>query len=201
MASTSVRSMAMPAGIGFAGRARLRELLARAAVDELQFARHRVGCVFRFDRARIGRVDEDQPPLRVARPDRSGQRIERRPHGGDVAGELVVAGGKIDQLARDAADVAQAQHRAPADGAAFRLDRATAQAGERHGEAAALAAQRLDRLLHGLRRRRLQPAAEGQHAFRHAAAGQERGVAEDVGPVAGRRRFHQHLRLGQQQRA
>ena len=113
----------------------------------------------------------------------------------------LVAGGEIGQFARDAADVAQTQHRAPADRAAFRLDRAPAQAGERHGEAAALAAQHLDRRFHALGRRRLQPAAEGEHALRHAAAGQDRGVAENGGHVAGRRPFHQHLRLGQQQRA
>ena len=80
----------------------------------------------------------------------------------------VVAGGEIHQLALDAADVAQAQDRAARHRAAFRLERAAGAGGECHHEAAALAAQRVDRVLHALRRRRLQPGAEGEHAFRHA---------------------------------
>ena len=61
-------------------------------------------------------------------------------------------------------------------------------------------AQCFDRLLHALRIGRLEPAAEGQHALRHAADHQQRGVADDLRPVAGRGPCDQHLRLRQQQR-
>ena len=111
-----------------------------------------------------------------------------------------MAGGEIHQFALDAADVAQAQHRAPGDRAAFRLERAAGAGGERHHEAAALAAQRLDRALHALRRRRLQPGAEGEHALRHSARHHDTGIAEDFRLVAAGGPGHQHLRLRQQQR-
>ena len=86
-------------------------------------------------------------------------------HGGDVGIEFVVTGRQIDQIALDAADVAQAQHRAAADGAAFGFDRPAGGRGQRHVETAAVAAQRGHRLLDALRGRRLQPGAEGQHAL------------------------------------
>ena len=111
-----------------------------------------------------------------------------------------MAGGEIHQLALDAADVAQAEHRAPGDRAAFRLERTAGVGGERHDEAAAVAAQRVDRVLHALRRRWLQPGAEGEHALRQRARDDDAGVAEDFRLVAARRPGHQHLRLRQQQR-
>ena len=189
-----------PAGIGLPAAAGAGEFVARGAVEQFELARDRVGRIAGLHRAGIGRIHEDQPAALVARPHRRGQRVEQRLHGLDVAHELVVTGGEIDQLVLDAADVAQPQHRAAADGAAFRLDRAPRGGGQRHDEAAAVAAQGFDRMLHALRRRRLQPAAEGEHAFGHAARRDQAGVAEDVGLVGGRRPFHQHLRLRQQQR-
>ena len=71
---------------------------------------------------------------------------------------------------------------------------------ERHHEAAALSPQRLDRALHLLRRRRLQPGAEGEHALRHMAGNEDGRVAHDVRLVGGGRPVDQHLRLRQQQR-
>ena len=113
-----------PPVIALAGGAGARHFLAAGAVEQFEFARHRVGRVGRLDGAGIGGVDEDQPAAVVARPDRGGQRVEQRAHGFDIGQQRVVAGGEIDQVALDAADVAQAQHRAAADGAAFGFDRA-----------------------------------------------------------------------------
>ena len=94
-------------------RARARSSSRAARSSSSSSRADRVGRILGFDRAGIGRVDEDQPAVRVARPHRGRQRIEQRLHGLDVAGQPVVAGGEIHQLALDAADVAQAQHRAP----------------------------------------------------------------------------------------
>ena len=80
--------------------------------------------VLGFDRARIGRIDEDQPAVRrrAPRPARAANRSACAAVSTSLI-ELFVAGGELGQLALDAADVAQPQHRAAADGAAFRLDR------------------------------------------------------------------------------
>ena len=66
------------------------------------------------------------------------------------------------------AGVAQPQHRAAADGAAVGLDGAAGERHQLHREAFAVGAQRIDRVLHGLRLVRLEPGAERQHALRHA---------------------------------
>ena len=110
-------------GESLAGGAGAADVVARRAVEQFEFARHRVGRIDGFDRAGIGGIGEDQMAVGVARPDRRRQRFEQRLQGLDVAGQFVVAGGEIDELALDAADVAQAQHRAAADRAAFRLER------------------------------------------------------------------------------
>ena len=94
-----------------------------------------------------------------------------------------MAGGEIDQVALDAADIAQPQHRAAADGAALRLERPAGGGGERHDEAAAIAAQRVDGVLHALRRRGLQPGAEGEHALGHVARDNDCRVAKNVRPI------------------
>ena len=134
----------------------------------------------------------------VARPDRRRQRFKQRLHGLDIGIETVVAGGEIDQIALDAADVAQPQHRASGDGAAGRFERPAGARGERHDKAAAFAAQRRHGLFHALRRGRLQPGAEGQHAF-GIAGHDDGGVAENFRPVVSSGPGHQHLRIGQQQ--
>ena len=180
-------------------RARAR-LFARRAVEQFERARHRVGRILGFHRPGIGRIHEAQPAIPVARPYRGGQRIEQRLHGLDVAHQPVVAGGEIHEFALDAADVAQAEHGAPGHGAAFRLERMAGGGGERHDEAAAVVAQPVDRVLHALRGRRLQPAAEGEHALGHRAGHDDAGVAENFRLVGARRPGHQHLRLRQQQR-
>ena len=185
-------------GMGAVG-ARAVEIVARGAVEQFEVARHRVGRVVGFDRAGVSRVDEDQAAVVVARPHRSGQRIEQRLQRLDVAGQPVVAAGQIHQLALDAADVAQAQHGAPGHRAPFRLERTAGAAGKRHHEGAAFGAQRVDGILHPLRRRRLQPGAEGEHAFGSRAPHDNGGVAEDFRLVGAGRPGHQHLRLRQQQ--
>ena len=186
--------------IGFAGVAGAGELVARGAVEQFELPRDRVGRILGFHRAGIGRIDEGQPAARIAHPYRRGQRIEQRFHGLDVAQQPVVTGGQIDEFALDAADIAQAQHGAPRHRAAFRLDRAPRAGCERHHEATAFAAKPLDRVLHALCRRGFEPAAEGEHAFRHATGNDDAGVAQNVGVVGGRRPGHQHLRRRQQQR-
>jgi len=60
-----------PAGEGAAAAAGVGELLAFAAVEQLEAARHRVGAVARLDGVPIGRIGEGEPAGRVAHPDRA----------------------------------------------------------------------------------------------------------------------------------
>ncbi len=186
-------------GEGPGADARAREVFTRRAVEQFQSALDRIGRVLGVDGAGIGRIDENQPAILVARPDRTGQRIEQGLHGLDVGQKPVVTGGEVHQFGFDAADVAQPQHRAPGDRASFRLERPAGAGGERHHEAAALLAQGLDRVLHALRRRRFQPGAEGEHALRHRTRYRDAGIADDFRLVGARRPGHQNLRLRQQQ--
>ena len=95
-----------PPAVTSAGSAGACHFLARAAVEQFGLARHGIGRVGRFDGARIGGVDEDQPAAVVARPNRRGQRIEQRAHGFDVGLKDVVTGREIDEFMLDAADIA-----------------------------------------------------------------------------------------------
>ena len=178
---------------------RAREGVTRRKVEQFEPALDRVGGILGADGAGVSRVDEDQAAGLIASPHRARQRVEQRLQGLDVAGQPVVTGGEVYQLGLDAADVAQAQHRAPRHRAPVCLERPAGAGGERHDEATALAAQGVDRVLHALRRRRLQPGAEGKHAFRRRARYDHAGVADDVRLVRAGRPGHQHLRLRQQQ--
>ena len=111
-----------------------------------------------------------------------------------------MAGVELGELALDAADVAQPQHGAAADHAAVGFDGVAGERHQRHGEAFAVGAQRIDRALHRLRLVGLEPGAERQHALRRRRVGHQRGVADDVRLVVGRGPGHQDLRLGAQQR-
>ena len=194
------RDSRQPPGKRFGLGARARKIVPRAAVEQFELARHCIDGILGIDRLGVSRIHEDQPAAGVAGPDRRRQRIKQHLHGFDIAGQLVVAGGKFDQFALDAADVAQAQDRAPGHRATFGLDRPPHARCQRHHKAAALAAQRLDRALHALRRRRFEPAAESQYAFRHATGDNNAGVSDDVRRVVRRVPGHQHLRFRQQQR-
>ena len=74
-----------------------------------------------------------------------------------------------------------------------------ASVGHRHGEAHAARAQRIDRALHVAGRIGLEPGAEGEHALRRVAAGDQRGIADDFGLVGRRRPGDEDLRLREQQ--
>jgi len=107
------------------GGARERDFCSCALIKELQLAGDGIGGIFSFDRAGIGRIDEDQPSGRIASPDRRRQRIEKRSHNFDVAQQLVVTRGKIQQLLLDSADVSQTEDGAAGDDASFGFDGAT----------------------------------------------------------------------------
>ena len=68
-----------PFGKNRAGRARARDFVARAAVEQFEFARNRVGRVDGLDRACISAIGENQMVLIVARPYRRRQRIRAAP--------------------------------------------------------------------------------------------------------------------------
>ena len=57
--------------------ARLRDRRPRGAVEQLQAPADGVGGIARFDGARIGGVDESEPPCRIARPGRRRQRFDQ----------------------------------------------------------------------------------------------------------------------------
>jgi hypothetical protein len=103
---------------------------------------------FGLDRTRVGLVHEDEPAGVVACPDRGGQGVDQRAHGGDVVELLLVALRQLGELVFDAADLSQPQDRAPADDLALGLDDVAGERGDRHGEAHAARAQRVDRTFH-----------------------------------------------------
>ena len=159
-------------------QARLEELvrvararLARRRVEDLEAARDRIAAVARLDGARIGGVHPGEPSGRVARPHRRGQRFEQPPDRVDVAAQLLMIGGELGKLALRAGQVLDAQHRAPADGAALDRDVPMLQRRQRLRKALAVVAQRLDRALDRLRLVGLEPGSEGEHAARQRANG------------------------------
>ena len=187
-----------PAGIGAARAARLRDGLARGAVEQFQMPLDGVAGIARLDRARIGGIDEIEPPGPIPRPHRRRQPFDQRAQRGDLAQQCLVTGGEIQQLAFHAARVLEAQHGAAGDGAAVRFDRTAGIGRERHGERLAAAPQRFDGLLHRLRLGGIEPTAEGEHAARRGDA-DDVEVALDAGLIGGRRPIDDHLRLGLQQ--
>ena len=153
----------------------------------------------RFDRPRVGGIDEGQPSGRVARPHRRRQLFDQRAQRRDLGQQRLVPPGELEQLALDAARVLEPEHGAAGDGAALRLDRTAGERRQRHRESFAARAQRLDRSLHAARLAGIEPAAEGEHAMRRGDA-DDGGIAFDGRLIGRRRPVHHHLRLGQQQR-
>ena len=109
-----------------------------------------------------------------------------------------MSAGEVDQIALDAADVAQPQHGAAADGAARDFQRTARKGGQCHDEAAALAAQIGNRLFNMLGGDRLQPGAEGQHPLRAMSGDDQRRIAKDFRFIVGGGPGDQHLRVRQQ---
>ena len=105
----------------------------------------------------------------------------------------------VEFLAQSAR-VAKAYHRAAADGAAFGFHRMTGIGGQRHREAFAIRAQRIDRVLHRKRLIRRQPQAEGEHALGVARSRYDRRVADDFRLVGCRRPGDHDLRFGEKKR-
>ena len=104
----------------------------------------------------------------------------------DVAHQPVVTAGEFDQLLLDAADVAQPQHRAAADGAAFRLDRLAGRAGRASSRSRGLRARsRVDRLLHALRGGAAPASCRKRARVRRAARHEQRRCRREF--PAGRR--------------
>jgi hypothetical protein len=104
------------------------------------------------------------------------------------------------ELALGAGEVADAQHRASADGAPLGGDMTLLRRRERQRKGLALRTQRADRRLHRLRILRREPCAEGEHATRQRRAHDDRNVPADVRLIGARGPHHDHLRLGEQQR-
>ena len=80
---------------------------------------------------------------------------------------------EIAELLLDAAHVAQAQHRAPADRLAVGLDQPVGLRGQRHAEADAARPQGLDRALDGVCLLGIEPAAEHQQMIRRRQVGHQ----------------------------
>ena len=187
-------------GEGLALRMGTLEALATVAVEKVDVARDRIGCVLGLDRDRVGRIHEGETAVGVARPDGRWQRLDQRARGVDLAQEVVVARGEIDVLALDAAHVLDAQDGAPADRPTVRFDETAVQCWHGHGEALASSAKLLDLLLHRAGALRVEPGAEREHPARYRRRRQDRGIADDLGLLARRRPRDDDLRLGQQQR-
>ncbi len=113
---------------------------------------------------------------------------------------LLVARAELGELVLDAAHLAQPQDRAPADDLPLGFDDAVRQGRDRHREADAAGAQRIDRALHVARFVGLEPGAEGEHPVGRIGAGDQAGVTDDLGVVGRRRPGNEDLRLRQQQR-
>src|SRR5262249_59761873 len=100
-----------------------RQRVARGRRQQLEVALDRVDAVGGLDRMRKGTVDPHDPAAVFPRPDWGRQCLDQGPQALDFAFQVRVPGGKIDELALRAADISQAQHRAPAYGAPGGLDR------------------------------------------------------------------------------
>ena len=154
----------------------------------------------RFDRARVGGVDEGEPSRRVARPHRRRQRFDQVRSDATSVSSLLMAPAEIEQLALDAARILEAEHGAAADGAALR----PRSAGRR---ASSASSQTLRRARAGPR-----PHVPSRAPCRHRASCRRRarGAARRRRRCAGspsmrrlvrrRRPVHHDLRLRQQQR-
>ena len=165
-------------------------------------ARHRVGAVPGLDGARIGGVDEGERAGLVARPDRRGQRVDQRAQRCRCRG--AAAGGRRRARPVRACSPLTSRSRSTARPPIARPSASIVRCCSVvsvHGEAFAVGAQRVDRVLHRLRLVGLEPGAERQHALRHGGARRpawcRRGCRARCRP---RPRHHDHLRLGQQQR-
>ena len=95
--------------------------------------------------------------LGVAGPDRARQGVKQIAQGLELGLGALVALAQLRQFEPVAGDVADAQHRPAAHGAALGLVMAAREAGEGQTEAAAPAAQALDPMFQGLRRVRMEP--------------------------------------------
>src|SRR5207248_1664910 len=99
----------------------------------------------------------------------------------DFRHDLAMAFTQPGQLQSVAGDVADAQDRAAADGAALDFEMAPPKARERRAKTFTAAAQALDALLHLLRGRWRQPDAEAEHPPRDRRVHHERQIAFDFG--------------------
>ena len=178
----------------------IERAVTRRRIENFEVARDRIRAVARLDGARIGGVDPGETALAVARPDRSGKRFEQLRDRVDVAAQLLMTGGKRGELALRFGQVLDAQHRPPADRAAFGEHVTLLQGGERERKALALSAQRVDGVVHPERLFRAEPAPERKHAARQRRPQQDRYVPRDVGRVGAGGPDHDHLRFGEQQR-
>ena len=169
-------------------------------VEQFQPTCDGVGRITGLYRMRVSGIHEHQFAGVVARPYGRGQGIEQRAHRLDVAQQLVMAGGEIQQFLLDAAYVAQAQHGTAGDGTSLSFHRASGTRCQRHDKAAAIAAQGIDRLLHAPRGHGLKPGTERKHTFRDAAGCSEGDVAENFRLLGSGGPGHQDLGLRQQQR-
>ena len=106
----------------------LRHLGAAGAVEQLEPALDRVGLALCLHGPRIGGIDRHEAAAVVAAPDRQRQGIDQAAERLGLARQAFVALGELRELAPHPARVAQPQHRAPADGAPFGLDRAPGRA-------------------------------------------------------------------------
>ncbi len=131
-------------------RSRIRAASSRAArSSNSRFALDRVGRLLRFDRAGIGRIDEIEPAVAVARPDRGGQRIDQGAQRGHVVEQAVMPGGQRRRVRPSMPLTSRSRitARPPMARPSASIGLA-AERGQRHREAFAGGAQRVDRLLH-----------------------------------------------------
>ena len=166
---------------------------ASRLVEQLQSTCYRVSGIIGLYRMRVGGVHEHQFACVVACPYGCGQGVEQRAHRLDVAQQLVMARGEIQQFLLDTANVPQAQHGTASDRAALSFHRASGTRCQRHDKAAAVVPQGVDRLLHAARSHGLEPGTERKHAFRDAAGRSDGDVAENFRLLGGGGPGHQDL--------
>ena len=184
-----------PPAVWFDCPVRAQKLAAPAVLEQLDPALDGFGGILGLDRTRIRLIGEAELARLVTRPHRRGDRRDQGVDGRAVIKMLLVAAGELGEFLFGAAHLAQPQDRSAADHLALRLDEVAGERSNRHGEAHAARAQRVEGMLHVARCLGLEPGAEVEQAC--ARGGQERRIADDFGLVGRRRPCDQDLRLGQ----
>lgn len=177
-----------------------RGFRAHRLVEEFEIARRHLVRIGNIDRRREGAVCEHEFAVAVADPDRRRHQFQKVTHQFDLVFELLVLCRHRGMVALRAGHVAQPQHRDAADRAALGLDMFSARRQHRKSKRLAAGTQRIDCRVHGARRFRAEPGAEGENPAGGLKPADGCDITEHRGFGIQAPPDHHDLRLGEQER-